>query len=163
MGTAQTVVGGTHAVIQLHREGAPAGGFTGFDGQLQDFDGFRNRAEPEEGFSQNQLRPGTDLGGDLRQGQELGHEVAGPLAVALPDPGAGFREAQFQGRSRVLVVLKKVLNRAVQPFGDDLQRPRRRACPAKFHLVEKRAAEVLLGDTGQAEPQFHPDLADPGA
>ena len=80
-----------------------------------------------------------------------------------PDPGAGFREAQFQGRSRVLGVLKKVLNRAVQPFGDDLQRPRRRACPAKFHLVEKRAAEVLLGDTGEAEPQFHPDLADPGA
>ena len=34
MGTAQTVVGGTHAVIQLHREGTPAGGFTGFDGQL---------------------------------------------------------------------------------------------------------------------------------
>src|SRR5205823_12837233 len=68
-----------------------------------------------------------------------------------------------QGCGGVLGILEKVLDGAVQPFGDDLQDPRRGPGSAQFDLVEKRPAEVLLGHTCQAKPQFHPDFPDPGA
>ena len=114
-------------------------------------------------FGEDQLRAGSHLGSDLRKCKELGHELACALPIALLDSGLGFGKPQLEGRFRGVRVLEEVFDRSPQTFSQDLQDSGRGSRLTQFDLVQVSAAEVLLGNGGQAEPQFHSRFANAGA
>jgi len=59
--------------------------------------------------------------------------------------------------------LQEILDRPLEPLGDDLQVPAGRMSTAQLDLAEEGPTEVLLGNGGEAQAQLHPDLADTSA
>jgi hypothetical protein len=83
--------------------------------------------------------------------EQLAGERFGARWIPLPQSGLGLGQRQLDRGRRELRVLKEILDRAMQPIGDDPETVHRWLGPSELDLVQKRAAEVLTGNGRQGE------------